>query len=207
VLLRIKEAITNCLAVIGAGFLLLMYTPIPRWAAAPLITFPDLSPTDAIVLLSAWSSDDGHLNAPGMRRTLRAAELYKQDVAPWVVVCGRNRSASGRTAVIMADLLRDLGVPSERILIDATTFDTHEAAVRIAALGATRGWRRVTLMTEPKHMPRALSSFRKEGLEALPGGDAAWDLRTSSGLERLASMGSSAHEWLGLVYYWSKGWI
>lgn len=199
---------TLVLACLGVTLLLLMYSPIADWLANPLIVPEDLSRTDAIVLMTAWSSPDGMLNDAGMRRTLRAAALFKSGVAPALVVCGRNRSPdSGPTARIMADLLVELGVPRESILVDTTAANTREAAVSLSTIAARQGWTRVTLVSEAKDMPRAVASFTHEGLAALPGADPRWDLRVASGPERLVKLGDTLHEWIGLLYYRWHGWI
>ena len=199
---------TAFFAAVGVTLTLLMYSPVTDWLARPLIVAPDPAQTDAIVLLTAWSSIDGQLSDAAIRRTLRAAGLYKAGVAPIVVVCGRNRSEdSGPTARLMADLLIELGVPAADVRVDTAATNTREAALSVARLSAELNWRRLTLVSEAKDMPRALASFRHEGLTALPGADPRWDLRVPSGPARLDQLQGTIHEWAGLVYYWWNGWL
>jgi uncharacterized SAM-binding protein YcdF (DUF218 family) len=194
------------LALYGAALLVLQYTPLPDWLMEPLVVRADLRPTNAIVLMAAWSSEDGLLNDPGIRRTLRAANLYKAHVAPVVLVSGRNRSASGPTARVMADLLIDLGVPRDAIVLETDSFNTHESAVNVARIAKAKGWT-LTIVSEGRDMRRALSAYRHEGATVYSGADNRWDLRTEAGSYRLAQFSGTAHEWLGLAYYWWNGWI
>ena len=199
---------TIAFAAVGVTLTFLMYSPLTDWLARPLIVAPDLRHTDAIVLLTAWSSADGLLNDAAVRRTLRAAALYKSGVAPTVIVCGRNRSEdSGPTARIMADLLIELGIPAADVRVDTSATNTREAALSLAKLATDLKWHRLTLVSEAKDMRRAMASFRHAGLRVRPGADPRWDQRVGSGPARLDQLRGTIHEWAGLLYYWWHGWI
>jgi uncharacterized SAM-binding protein YcdF (DUF218 family) len=187
--------------------LVLCYTPVTDWLLRPLTVPSSLEKTDAIVLLAAWASPDGLLNEAGMRRTIEATHLYKRGVAPTIIVSGRNRSAgSGPTARVMADLALELGVPASAIILETDSQTTHESAVNVARLARSRGWSRVTLVSDGKDMRRALATFRHEALDALPGADIRWDRRSAIGPVRLTIFVNTVHEWVGLAYYRWKGW-
>lgn len=202
---RVARAV---LAVTGILLLTAMYTPVADWLALPLIKVPVESRSDAIVLLTAWSSPDGLLNTSGVRRTMQAAALYETRIADTIVVSGRNHgNGAGPTARLMRDLLVKLHVPPEAVVLETESTNTHTSAVNVAKIAAERGWSLVTLVSDSTHMRRALAAFKHEGLDALPGGDARLDLRTAPGPYRLLQFEGIAYEWLGLAYYRWKRWI
>jgi uncharacterized SAM-binding protein YcdF (DUF218 family) len=205
ILWRLTNAALVCYAI---GVLVLCYTPVTDWLLRPLTVPSSTQQTDAIVLLAAWASPDGLLNEAGMRRTIEATHLYKRGIAPTIIVSGRNRSAgSGPTAQVMANLAMELGVPASAIILETNSQTTHQSAVNVAHLARSRGWSRVTLISDAKDMRRALASFRHEALEAHPGADIRWDRRSAMGPVRLSIFANTVHEWVGLAYYRWKGWV
>ena len=82
----------------------------------------------------------------------------------------------------------------------------------MAELLRARGWERVALVTSTGHMPRALATFRRYGVDAVPGYAASiadrmrlrsrpWAPREES-LEVGQSAGYGYFAW---VYYWLLG--
>jgi uncharacterized SAM-binding protein YcdF (DUF218 family) len=196
------------LASCGAVLLVVLLTPVSEWLVDPLLVRRDTTQTDAIVLLTAWASRDGLLNDPGLRRTVEAAQLFHQHVADVVVVSGRNRSRSaGPTAEVMANLLVDLGVPRTAVSLETESTSTHESAVNIARMARAQDWKSVTVVSDASHMRRALGSFRRQGVAARAGADVRAALRAPWGFYRTWMVERAAHEWIGLLYYWSRGWI
>jgi uncharacterized SAM-binding protein YcdF (DUF218 family) len=191
-----------------------------RHAAVTEANAPD---ADAIVVLG------GAVGAPlppraspdlsdAADRVLLAAHLYRAGKAPLVVVSGGQTFPTEPPmpeAESIAALLEEWGVPREDIVLEAESRNTHENATRTAALLERRGLRRVLLVTSALHMPRALATFRSEGLDALP---AATDFGITSAAQPLvlrilpsAAALERSHralkEHLGtLVYRW-RGWI
>jgi len=64
-----------------------------------------------------------------------------------------------------AKLLRSLGVPADRIVLERESRNTRENAERSALIVRERGWKTLLLVTSAMHMPRAAASFRRAGLE------------------------------------------
>jgi uncharacterized SAM-binding protein YcdF (DUF218 family) len=113
-------------------------------------------------------------------------------------------------------LLTALGVPPDRLILEAKSRDTYENAAflkeeltRKGELGPGKRW---LLITSAYHMPRAIGAFRKAGFEV-----EAWpvDYRTrgradltrpfdkvSEGLRRVDV---ATREWFGLLAYWLRG--
>jgi uncharacterized SAM-binding protein YcdF (DUF218 family) len=115
-----------------------------------------------------------------------------------------------------ASLLTAMGVAPERLILEDKSRDTYENAVFLKAelerqgdLGPGKRW---VLITSAFHMPRAMGSFRKAGLELDP-----WpvDYRTRGPVdltrpfdkvsEGLRRVDTAAREWVGLLSYWLSG--
>jgi uncharacterized SAM-binding protein YcdF (DUF218 family) len=183
------------LALFGAVVLLIMYSPVSEWLVAPLVVSPTKQAGDAIILLTAWSSPDGILNEPGLRRTVEAARLHARGAAGTIVISGRNRDASaGPTASVMSELLGELGVHARDVILETESTNTHESAVNVARLARARGWSAVVVVSDAKDMRRALASFARQSLRAEPGVSASWELRSEGGPDRLLKFQHAAHE-------------
>jgi uncharacterized SAM-binding protein YcdF (DUF218 family) len=113
-------------------------------------------------------------------------------------------------------LLTDLGIPRERLILEANARDTYENAAflkqeltRLGELGPGKRW---LLITSAYHMPRAMGAFREARFDVEP-----WpvDYRTrgSADLARpfdkvsegLRRVDVASREWVGLLAYWLRG--
>jgi len=123
---------------------------------------------------------------------------------------------AGNEAEGAESVLTALGVPRDRLILEAQSRDTYENAVflkeelaREGELGPGKRW---VLVTSAFHMPRAIGAFRaaRFNVEAWP-----VDYRTrgrtdltrpfdkvSEGLRRVDV---AAREWVGLLAYWLRG--
>ena len=127
------------------------------------------------------------------------------------VLYAADSEAEGATA-----LFTELGVPRDRLILEAAARDTYENAVLLKKELAQRGdlgaGSRWLLITSAYHMPRAMGAFRQAGFDV-----EAWpvDYRTrgrddltrpfdkvSEGLRRVDV---AAREWAGLLAYWLRG--
>lgn len=153
-------------------------------------------------------------------RLYMGLRLFQAGKAPLIVLSGgsiswKTKEGSFPESVLMADILRSLGVPEGRLLVESKSRNTHENAVYTQQLLQERGIEEVLLATSALHMPRALACFRKAGLKARP---APADYLTevtdkTSFLDFLPHAGaleestSVIKEYLGLAYYALRGWV
>jgi uncharacterized SAM-binding protein YcdF (DUF218 family) len=146
-------------------------------------------------------------------RCVKAAEIYHQGAPLPVLVSGGriDGDASGPTlAALMHDFLRRLGVKDADLVLEDRSRTTHENALYSCELLGRRGIRKVVLVTDALHLPRALGCFGKEGVEAVPCGCRYHDGRLTPGSflpDPAAARGfqEAWHEWLGLAWYWARG--
>jgi uncharacterized SAM-binding protein YcdF (DUF218 family) len=112
----------------------------------------------------------------------------------------------------MRNVLREQGVPDALIWTEEQSRSTHEAAVSVTAMLRQKGIRRIVLVTEAYHMPRAEGSFRREGLTVAPApcrfhGFSLSLERLLPGEEAITWSENVLHEWGGLISYRMRGWI
>ena len=128
--------------------------PLMRFAGEGLVVEDQLERSDAIILLS-----DDNFYAD---RATRAAELYRQNLAPTVVASGvRLRPYAGISELMTHDLV-ERGVPKERVVPFPQDADnTREEAEALKTLARQKGWKSVIIVTSNYHTRRARYIFRK----------------------------------------------
>lgn len=125
---------------------------------------PQLVQADAIVIFGAALRASGP--SPTLRlRTLHAAELYRQGLAP-IVVCSGAVGEAGSEAAAMAALLRERGVPDEALVLDDAGVTTRATVANLATLGAG-AWRKVLAVSSTFHVYRIVEEARRQGITAL----------------------------------------
>jgi len=169
--------------------------PLMRFAAGELIVEDPLQKSDAIIVLS-----DDNFYAD---RATRAAELYRQDLAPSVVASGiRLRPYAGISELMLHDLI-ERGVPKEHIvLFPQNADDTREEATALSQLLAERKWKSVIIVTSNYHTRRARFIFRKLfsediRVEVASARDANFD--PSNWYEHRRAVKRFVHEVVGLI--------
>ncbi|MGB6007191.1 YdcF family protein [Castellaniella sp.] len=148
-------------------------------------------------------------------RTDTAARLYAADKAPLVIVSGAALDGGISEARMMASALERDGVPAAVIIQEDHSLTTHQNAVYTAKVLRQHDIQQFLLVTSALHMPRAMASFQKQGLNPIAAPSppqivvpdepdfSFWlpDLRT------LNASRSIVKEYLGLLVYWIRGWV
>jgi len=203
------RAVGRGAAIVGIFLLVVFYTPITDWIAAPLFVRPDAGSADAIVVLAAWARVTGELNEPGLRRAIAAGRLYRAGVARTVVITGSTPMGddAGDSLTASGKFLQELGVPAAAITFENRSNDTHDSAVNMAAMARARGWKRLVLVTDATHMRRTRAAFVHEGMTVSCEPTMMWRIGGNGPSNRLAKLGAIVHEYGGLLYYRARGWI
>lgn len=136
---------------------------VPAGAAMQVVLtaqLDDRSPTQAIVVLDPaqyWGN-----SRPVMKARLQhAAALYREGVAPVVIVTGPQRRSEDERRV-----LRDGGVPDRDIVTFDTGADTVGALRVVAGVMRDLGWSSATIVTDPPHAARASATATALGIDA-----------------------------------------
>jgi Uncharacterized conserved protein len=188
------------------------------WPPVPVAALPE---AELVVVLgggmapppAGWPHAD---LGPAADRYWHAARIYHAGRAPRILISGGNvwERDQPTEAEVVRGFLEDLGVPSEAIVEEGSSRNTHENAERTAALLAEHGWRRVLLVTSASHMGRARATFARAGVDTVA---AATDHTLPSAvppimtlLPQVGALEASTRaqkEYLGRLVYRLRGWI
>ncbi len=100
-------------------------------------------------------------------RIITAVRLQKKLNIP-VIISGGSVQGKKAEAPIVKRFLADLGVPLNKILMEAKSRDTIENAKYTCEICRKQGYRKPLLVTSAFHMKRAITSFEKIDCKVLP---------------------------------------
>ncbi len=103
---------------------------------------------------------DGRPSAALRRRMARAAALAKHLSESPVILTGGHTGGPVSEARAMAGLAEEMGLATERLVLEEQARDTLGNARHSLPLIAGKHLDTVFVVTEPYHLPRALLSFR-----------------------------------------------
>jgi uncharacterized SAM-binding protein YcdF (DUF218 family) len=166
------------------------------------------SNADAIVVLGAGLIHDDVLKNESIRRVVRGVELYKQGLAPLLIVLGSALPGELNTSEpeVRSRFASAMGIPTDAIIKLETT-NTRVESIQTAGLLRPRNLHRIILVTESLHMRRAKLVFERAGFEVLPGVSAHYPAALSLPADRLWLAMRVAQESAALLYYRLAGYI
>ncbi|HEY4542683.1 MAG TPA: YdcF family protein [Noviherbaspirillum sp.] len=189
----------------------LLLAPIERMSM-PLAA-PAQSGAQAIVVLGGGRIENApeygghdlpsHVTFP---RVHYGARLQRETGLPLLTSGGRPEDASSSEAALMARALREEYAVPVRWLEEESN-NTEQNAQYSARLLHPAGIRRILLVTDALHMPRAQSAFLRAGFDVVPaptGFLAAGPLGPGSFIphgEGLRRSHYAMHEWIGIFWY------
>ena len=136
------------------GFFYVLRRPLMRLAGQFWLVNDPAVQADALIVLG----DDNYAGD----RAAHAAELYRMGLAPVVVASGRALRPYAGIAEMMERDLESHGVPAASIVkLSHRGENTREEAEALAGLIASRGWKRVLIVTSNYHARRARFIFER----------------------------------------------
>ena len=164
-----KKAISIALAVLVLLALLLGLGPDLLIAAAgrgKIVSGEEAAAfgADCILVLGAGLMPDGSPSLMLGERIRTGVDLYEAGAAPKLLMSGDHGSLDHDEVNAMKDAAMARGVPSEDIFMDHAGFSTYDSFYRA---GAIFGAKKVVIVTQAYHLPRALWIARALGLEAV----------------------------------------
>jgi len=125
---------------------------------------------DAVLVLGAATVSPG-VPGPALRRRIEyGVALFLDRGAGHIVFSGGVVGPPPAEAHVMRDMAMTLGVDGKRIVIEEEARNTFENAVYSGRIIRERNWRRVLLVTDGFHLPRAAYIFSRLGIEVEPVG-------------------------------------
>ena len=171
---------------------------------------------DVYILLGGGISEDAPLSfgqngIPSEASVVRMVEvvrLYKKDKKKIIVSGGKTPGKSISEASVYKKFLIDMGIEQEYIIMEAESRTTAENSNMTKKIMKDYGFERGVLITSATHMPRAIKSFERNGMEvvAAPCGYAAH--YGSYGIQAFLPRASNIElitrglwEYVGYIYY------
>lgn len=155
-------------------------------------------------------------SADRFNQGLRLLEL---NVIDKMMICGGSGyvlDPNLKESVYTSVYLNEINVPSEKLLFEYDSRNTHENAMHAAEMlrSQVRNKTPILLITSGYHMRRSLACFKKQGIVAVP-------YSTNSMISHdnftpdmilpnanvLAHWNTLIHEWVGYVSYWVMGYV
>jgi uncharacterized SAM-binding protein YcdF (DUF218 family) len=214
-----RSCVVTVLVMAAAGVALLSFAgsrAVISWVSVPLVTSDRLRPVDAIVVLGAGAHDGTSLTPETASRLLHGLQLFKDGVAPRMILSGGGHRHSRVTdAQAMATVAMTLGVSSAALILDPRPTSTSAQATSVADLARQHGIRSIALVTSPLQSYRAARAFRRSGLDVVSAPGIANVRQTPLALVvaqdhflgRLVVAIRSLYEYVALAVYWWKGGI
>ena len=203
-----RRRVVRLATAVAIVYLVCFRSPLLWWAASPLRLVQPARPADAIVVLAGGVGESGKAGQGYQERVKQAVDLYNAGMTPWLVF------SSGYTAVFQeTEVMRELavahGVPASAIVIDTQAASTIDQVRGVRTILNDHGWRTILLVSSPYHMRRALWTFRKlvPALAVIPSPGPRSDFYARGPTVRLEQIVGIFHEYLGILYYWLRGWM
>ncbi len=134
-------------------------------------------PADAIVVLGAAVFEGGEPSPVLTARVAHAVRLYRQGLAPVIVVSGGVGAYPPSEAEVMARLALEAGVPAAALVLETQAHTTQQSVRFTAPLLEERGIQSIIVVSSPFHLFRATRMYRDAGYVAYgsaPQDDPLW---------------------------------
>jgi len=144
-------------------------------------------------------------------RLYHGVQYFKQSGADAIAFCGGPpRSGAESEAEVMRAMALTLGVPEDRMVIEATSRNTMQNAMNLAALLPKAEGRRIGLVTSATHMMRSKAVFERvfpqDSIVPIPVYFTYYPATRVQ--EKLTPMAIhlerttvALHEWIGILWY------
>jgi uncharacterized SAM-binding protein YcdF (DUF218 family) len=153
-------------------FLILILWSIIACGLAAALTFygqtDTAQPADVIVVLGSGLVRNDRPGPALYRRSVRAAELWREGYAP-VIICtggftaGRSRSE----ADACGEVLRENGVAADAIMLEEQSRSTLENALYTRQIMNANGWNDALIVSDGFHLLRATWLFGDQGIHVV----------------------------------------
>lgn len=134
-----------------------------------------VAPHEVAIIFGAEVLPDGHPSRYLRGRLDLGASLYREGKARVLIVSGDDNAAHHFEARAMKRYLVRHGVPASRVVVDSHGLDTYDTCVRAARVF---GVSEAIVVSQTYHLPRAVTTCRAVGVDAVGVGDDS--LRTTS---------------------------
>ena len=211
-------------------FLLLLFSPVSEYLVLglekgypPLLNPPGGSGSDRIVVLAGYAEENSgfpvttNLSKITISSLSEGLRLYRLAPGAKLIVSGGvARKGEKPVAAFMAEFLREMGVPTNDIVIEGNSHNTYENLVEVKKILGSSPF---ILVAQACDLRRAIAVCRKLNMKSIPAPAGNWVLQyhtndSVSGeiarfaesfiypsTENLVRVQWAYHEYVGLVWY------
>lgn len=162
---------------------------------------PDVTDKRVALVLGAAVWPGGVPSPTLKRRALHAAGIYRKGSISHIIGCGGTGRHPPSEAAVISALCRDAGVPEACLLQEDRSCNTYENIRNATLLLDHLATRRVVLVTDRFHAPRARMTARHFGLDAVA------DCPQLRGMRSGRRLRLYLREALALPFYALKLWL
>ena len=149
-------------------------------------------------MLGAGLHRSGNPTPAQRMRTRRAAELWHEGRAPYIICTGGSPWYTDNSeAAACRQILMDAGVPEDVIFLEARSRSTQENALYSREIMQAHGWLTAIVVSDRYHLLRATWLFSSSGINATTTGTAASYMRPTS-YARYVLREVAALQWQGV---------
>ncbi len=123
--------------------------------------------SDAIVILGNKVELTGQPSARLASRLDKGFDLYKEGIAPLIIVTGGIGEEGFDEAKVMKEYLVQKGIPKDLIVEDAQGINTFASAKNVKSLLEQKGLQSVVVVSSYYHISRTVLAFEKMGIESV----------------------------------------
>jgi uncharacterized SAM-binding protein YcdF (DUF218 family) len=180
------------LALLLVALLLIDLLAVLAWSTAAKLAVPDRRDGAAIGIL--WG-DNEKLAAETLRRARHAYMLWSQGPSSRIIICvgGRRHSTDFNGAEQVCNLLRQMGVPPDRLEVGTGSNDTISNLRDLAESAKRRGVSSVTAVAGPLQALRASTMLAHQGITLY------WSTYPIRKVPPIKLWRMAHHEWFALV--------
>ena len=190
------------------AYLVLFHTSFIWFLAEPLKAAGTPQRADAIVVFAGGVGESGKAGQGYEERVQYAVDLYRRGLARKMIFASGYKYVL-EEAEVMKALAVSMGIPRKDIFLEDKATTTHEYARNVAGILQGHGWNSVLLVSSPYHMRRAGSVFDKIAPQikvySAPIPNSLFYLHENNA--KPYQIKAILHEYIGIVYYWFKGYI
>ncbi len=189
-------------------YFLLFDTPFLWFFASPLKISEVPQKVDVILVFGGGVGETGSPGKSTIERARYASELYKQGYA-YKIIFSSGYAYIYNDAENMKLFAVSMGVPEKDILLEQRANNTYESVEFSKNILNQNNYRTILLISSPYNMRRAKLVFDKLGKDVkviyVPVNNSQFYDR-AEGI-RLEQIKAIMHEYLGIVYYFIKGYV